>query len=64
MNTEANANELWCPMQQKPRSREFSSSGDNCIASQCAMWRWQWVPRDQDPVKGYCGLAGNPGAAA
>lgn len=37
-----------------------------CIAEKCAMWRWH--PRNVshmgDDRKGYCGLAGTPGAAA
>ena len=40
----------------------------NCIASQCAMWRWvqpQAHACDEEPAfgyqtRGYCGLAGQP----
>ena len=57
MHTEKQASELWCPM---VRSMADGLAGDNtfvvqgvvernpeysrCIASQCAMWRWDHIP--------------------
>lgn len=36
---------------------------DNCIASDCMAWRWQWHEvkgTHKDPKQGYCGKAGKP----
>lgn len=53
MNTEAEARELWCPMVRAASGEEDSNACNagtteanrvfpfsTCIASQCAMWRW------------------------
>lgn len=69
-HTVEQAKELWCPM---ARHHDTIEPAD-CIASQCAMWRWQPEPPDlstypdpprnphkpQQPTHGYCGLAGKP----
>ncbi len=39
MNTEAEAKKLWCPM-------SANIDGDQrCLASKCAAWRWNPVPK-------------------
>lgn len=47
MNTEQKARELWCPMVRLDADGVSSGSLNtrdrddyNCIASNCAMWRW------------------------
>lgn len=79
LTSEAKAKTKWCPM---VRSRVNDGAGNctaiirtpdncNCVASQCAMWRWYtpdytkgpFFPPDDDygaDRYGYCGLAGIP----
>jgi hypothetical protein len=52
MHTEAEAKELWCPMD---RTDDLEK---RCIASECAMWRWRHGTKITR--HGYCGLAGRP----
>lgn len=73
MMTEAEAREKWCPMVRLTADQDEwkNNRGDfpgkersfNCIASDCAMWRWV-TTLDSGTVintdKGYCGLGGRP----
>ena len=83
MHTEDQAKKLWCPMVRMGDSDDSSPSNSvccvvkglnrnpewsRCIASDCAMWRWdreyntKLCEMDQEKLvsmtKGYCGLAG------
>ena len=73
MHTAEQARELWCPMariafnEPGPFNRLSPDTdggsgiprGSQCIANECAMWRW--LPNHgehmADKRKGYCGLA-------
>lgn len=73
MHTEEQAKEFWCPMVTSANgaSVRIAVSGHQCIASDCAVWRWN---KDQPDgvgyhgdgtpsggrATGYCGLAGLP----
>ncbi len=52
--TENQAKEKWCP--------HVNKGEDNCVASQCMMWRVYDSPYKQGEInndrRGYCGLAG------
>lgn len=54
--TENQASTKWCP---------FSTPGyaSDCKASGCAAWRWYDGGSDEQPRRGYCGLAGKPEVA-
>lgn len=45
--------------------RQYSGAGD-CVGSECAKWRYAYVPGQQAPDtehadrQGYCGMAGKP----
>ena len=67
-HTEQEARKLWCPMARfldsdgdvanrwaLSQSNDLNPLPCRCIASECAMWRWN----DEDET-GYCGLAGRP----
>ena len=63
--TEDEARQKWCPMVGDPDVTRPAKHGTvpNCIASDCMMWRNEGVYGDDDnndPVHGYCGLAGKP----
>jgi hypothetical protein len=80
MPTEDEARKLWCPMARYARGNDppaynrcdfddevVESPGScRCIASKCAMWRWDYkqiIPGPNGDVKvmvGFCGLAGRP----
>jgi hypothetical protein len=75
MHTEEGARMLWCPMARVNEDDRNITNRDQfvigawtgCLASQCAVWRW-----DNDdlgickqtgegvPFQGYCGLGGKP----
>lgn len=52
--TEKEAINKWCPLPHKVE--------DNCVVSQCMMWRVHDSPYKQGEInndrRGYCGLAG------
>lgn len=81
MHTTEQAKKLWCPMVRATSGTDEPGNAGNspafrtptyarCIASQCAMWRWntpaggRYVsesPADFEARRtGYCGLAGTP----
>jgi hypothetical protein len=64
MHTEAEARELWCPMHRDLFIVDEGAAAVNdntkCIASRCAMWRWEYPTERASESKGYCGLAGRP----
>lgn len=56
---------MWAILKPGTRDHEWYSDMKAdccCIASECAMWRWQNGDPDfaevGEPAKGYCGLAG------
>ena len=69
--TEDEARKMWCPMVRFDagdnivsnrwlgNGRQIHSNPEacRCIASECAMWRWQ--AHDDDGRYGCCGLAGD-----
>ena len=59
--TEDEAKSRWCPMARPANSNANRNASDgspraaaHCLASGCAMWRWN------STTTGYCGLAGAP----
>lgn len=79
---EEEARDKWCPFGRRYIFDEFTTGGamtainepdsidyrQNCIASDCMMWRWEISPSEAARVNamghysaveiGYCGLAG------
>jgi hypothetical protein len=70
MHTEEQAKTLWCPHTRAANGEEHvvavnrkQASGNGCIGSACAAWRWaDPTTRYATPTarKGFCGLAGKP----
>jgi hypothetical protein len=64
--TELEARGKWC--HQTLIAAPSSPSGSDfmpcaCHGSACVAWRWYDDGSDEQPRRGYCGLAGKPGAA-
>lgn len=49
MHTEAEATELWCPKRHFHTDTGLTPPACMCIASKCAMWRWEWVKSSRVP---------------
>lgn len=75
--TEDEARTKWCPMVRYAAERiepgynrtediDKTMQRSACIASDCMMWREEWVKEDEGgghslhTIHGYCGLAGRP----
>lgn len=69
--TEEEARKKWCPYAFTAAvTKEFSCNRDhdgtiykenNCIASDCMMWRWKGNDKKEiSTTSGYCGLGGKP----
>jgi len=72
--TEDQAKTKWCPMVRRSMftygSHDISvnrdGQNDKCLASECAMWRWNittdpiFDEKVQSRNNGFCGLGGKP----
>ena len=65
--TEEQAKKKWCPMVRETteqmgsynRFKGLPITNSLCLASNCMMWRWDWIGQDKYSEKeGNCGLAG------
>lgn len=59
MLTESEAKTKWCPLYRHNDIEDEVRGGSNCIASDCAFWRWSHQDHNGIPT-GFCGGATLP----
>lgn len=60
--TEEEARTKWCPYRARVAQTSIHMGYEECMASDCIMWRWDVYEWDQEKkdkgIKGHCGLGG------